>query len=61
MLFYDIKIPNNQVVYKCSIPENVLQKYGLYNKKEDINRVLSKQEAPDMFDELIIDNITSAY
>ena len=61
MLFYDIKIPNNQVVYKCSIPENVLQKYGLYNKKIDIDRVLSKQDAPNMFDELIIDEIMSAY
>jgi hypothetical protein cdifQCD-6_20865 len=61
MLFYDIKIPNNQMVYKCSIPDNVLQKYGLYNKKEDINRVLARQEAPNMFDELIIDDIMSAY
>lgn len=61
MLFYDIKIPNNQIVYRCSIPNNVLQKYGLHNKKEDINRILSKQNAPDMFDELIIDDIKSAY
>ena len=61
MLFYDIKIPNNQIVYRCSIPNNVLQKYGLHNKKEDINRVLSKQNAPDMFDELIVDDIKSAY
>ena len=61
MLFHDIKIPNNQVVYRCSIPKNVLQKYGLYNKKEDINRILSKKDAPIIFDELIIDDIKSAY
>lgn len=61
MLFYDIRIPNNQVVYKCRIPDSVLEKYGLHNKKEDINRVLLKQEAPEMFNELIIDDIMNAY